>query len=234
MIRNKTTDMMKLDLLQYDLEGLHILYNIYRNRWELAANKLSKDGNGIHLLDDEVLAYKELEASVELEIIGAEIINRTKDKLNWSREELFRNFGIGNKFIQVNFIPSSNAYQQYGPNVHVSLHYPQNELLEIVNLMKDPNSRTDGAVYFEVVLGDDLSKRQIQSLKEVGVMSSEIDKVVRLITTLSKSCSPISQAYTICMILFNIRLIPIYLYSYTTFFFTKKSNFSKPFNKSLF
>lgn len=138
-----------MDLTEFDLNTLEIL-------WQ------TSNGN---------LDFK---AAVENEL-RMRIVNNTI----YSREYLFNVSQIQNHALGINFIPTSEAYNNYGPNITVSMLLDDEELIELgQNFIANPPVNTFGNIKAKALVKDSLTTDQINNLETIGFDTSNILSVL--------------------------------------------------------
>ena len=97
----------------------------------------------------------------------------------YSREELFNHSVIQGHVLTVYFIPTTEAYEVYGPYITVNVSFDEDEKIEMLkNIYANPPRNTVGTVTAEVLLTeDDLTSEQIDRLKHEGFETNEIMKI---------------------------------------------------------
>jgi len=119
-----------------------------------------------------------------LEFRGAienELKVRIASNMNFSIEYLFSLSKIKNQALTISFIPTSDAYNNYGTNITVSLIFEDKELERVVsNYSSKPSINSFGIVKAEVLVKDNLSFEQIENLRTVGFSTSNILELISL------------------------------------------------------
>lgn len=115
------------------------------------------------------------------EAIENELQARIANNQNFSIEYLFKISKLQNHSFGINFIPSSEAYNSYGPNITVSLILEGEELEEITeNYFAQPPVNSYGNVKVKVLVKDNLTPEQIEDLKTEGFNTSDILEILHL------------------------------------------------------
>lgn len=103
---------------------------------------------------------------------------RIENNQQYSREDLFEISIIEKHAMGIWFIPTSNAYNSYGPHVTVSLILNKEELSSIgKNLILKPRVRTFGVVKVEVLVSRRFTSSQVEKLKQEGFNTNEILRI---------------------------------------------------------
>lgn len=101
--------------------------------------------------------------------VEAELQNRIANNSNFSREYFFEICKVKNHAITVSFIPTSEAYKNYGPHLTIDIILTDEELQEqIKNYSAKPPVQTSGQLKAKVLVKDNLSQEQITRAAEVG------------------------------------------------------------------
>jgi len=113
--------------------------------------------------------------------IENELQLRIASNKNFSIEYLFSLSVIKNRALTIIFITTSEAYNNYGANITVSLIFEDRELERVVsNYSSKPSINSYGTVKAEVLVKDDLSLEQIENLKTAGFSTSDILELLSL------------------------------------------------------
>lgn len=115
------------------------------------------------------------------EAIENELQARIGNNQNFSIEYLFRISMLQNHALGINFIPSSEAYNLYGPNITVSLILEGEELEGIgKNYYAQPPVNSYGNVKVQVLVNENLTPVQIEHLKTEGFNTSDILEILHV------------------------------------------------------
>ena len=99
--------------------------------------------------------------------IGEELQHRIADNNYCSRERLFQISIVQNHSIGINFIPTSDAFNSFGPNITVAVSEENNDLEELMqNYASNPPINTYGNIRLRVLVPDYLTQEQIDDLGE--------------------------------------------------------------------
>jgi hypothetical protein len=140
-----------MDLTQLELSALNIL-------WQASG------GN------------PEFKAAIENELQA-----RIANNQNYSIEYLFNISMLQNHALGINLIPSSEAYNLYGPNITVSLILEGDQLEHIGrNYFAQPPVNSFGDIKVEVLVKDNLTPEQIENLKSEGINTSHILEIIHV------------------------------------------------------
>ena len=113
--------------------------------------------------------------------VSQELQVRTANNQQFSREYLFRTSIVQNHALGLNFIPTTEAYSNYGPNITVAVSEDNNDLeLLAQNLHRTPPVNTYGNIRLRLLVQNNLSKDQADSLENIGIDTSHIASVYHL------------------------------------------------------
>jgi hypothetical protein len=113
--------------------------------------------------------------------IEAELKNYINANKNFSREFIFRICKAQNHALGVNFIPSSEAFNEYGHNITIDMLASKEEMLEMVsNCYSSPPKNTHGRVKATYLPTDGLSPAQIELLATKGFDTRDILSTIHL------------------------------------------------------
>ncbi len=108
-------------------------------------------------------------------LIEAELQNRIQGNANFSREYFFDICKIKNHAVTVLFIPTSKAYELYGPNLTIDILLTEEEMQEMFkNYSAKPSVNTTGTIKAKILVKNNLSKEQIENAENIGFHTSEI------------------------------------------------------------
>jgi hypothetical protein len=111
-----------------------------------------------------------LRASIE-----GELKNLIPSNNKFSREYLFQVCKIKNHAIGISFIPTTEAYQRYGPNVTIDVILSNQEMEEMIkNYSSKPPINTSGQVKAKALVTGGLTEEQIMNLENIGFHTNEI------------------------------------------------------------
>ncbi|WP_316794086.1 hypothetical protein [Pedobacter frigoris] len=165
-----------MDITSFDLQGLQQLHSAFQNVLDSHIKQLEQldkseaNASAIDLLEGKIHSFSTTIEGVELRI------NQLNDeKLRFSVEYIFWNFGLFNKSFQVTFVTTSKAYGLYGSYVTGSALYEVAEKKELVERYK-AGQWNDGYIRFNPSIGD-LTDDHKEILKKKGFLASEIDSI---------------------------------------------------------
>ncbi len=108
-------------------------------------------------------------------LIEAELKRRIVGNTNFSRECLFQICKMQNHAITISFIPTTDAYRNYGAHVTVDIILSDEEIEEMIqNYSAKPPINTSGQVKAKVLVTDSLTQEQIKGLETIGFHTREI------------------------------------------------------------
>jgi hypothetical protein len=164
-----------MDLSNYDLQGLQIIFDSLRNVILTHKNQLSKitDNSSTSELSSNILNQKIKIFETELDLVEIQIKRLAADKLRFSVEYLFKNFGFLERSIQIHFIVTSEAYKKYGKYVTGLIHYEESELILMIEGMTK-NTWSDGRIKFIETVSEKMLPETKIELKKTGFLVSEI------------------------------------------------------------
>src|SRR5690606_25980155 len=92
----------------------------------------------------------------------------------YCRESVFHRSHIQNKAVSIEFIPTSNSFNQYGQYVTINLHLTEGEIEELTNnLLSDGGKRTFGSLR-ATSIGQVLSHQQENELRTIGFNTNDV------------------------------------------------------------
>ncbi len=167
-----------MDISNFDLKGLQIIHNSLKSVLKNHENRLKElvVGDNRNEIIEKAIQYKIEGLKISIAKIENKIIELNKEKLRFSKEYVFWNFGLTKKSFQVHFLTTSKAYNKYGNYVTGIALFLDNEIPELIEASKK-GDWTDGVIRFEANVNNKLTKNQIKELETVGFMASEIDSI---------------------------------------------------------
>ena len=117
--------------------------------------------------DQETAEYAEQIVKLEqvkgqLENIKKELDKR-RNILKFSEEELYMNGGSQEAYLMINFFPGSDAYDKYGETIHGSIWYHKKERERLEDLTSTPGyGRSEGIVYIDSGTDDEQLKHKLR------------------------------------------------------------------------
>lgn len=140
-----------MDIKQFDLNGLTIL-------WQASGRNL------------------DLKAALEQELQDRILINK-----NFSKEYFFGVCKMRNHAITVSFIPTSDAFNNYGQHITIDILLDEIEMTEMIkNYSSKPPVNTYGQLKAKALVTDGLTAGQIDRLMNIGFHTSEILETLHL------------------------------------------------------
>ena len=105
---------------------------------------------------------------------------KIQDNLSYSREDLFELSVIKRRTPTIYFIPTTDAYEAYGPYITMNISFDEEERMEILeNLSANPPRNSYGAVTAKPLLTEeDLTQEQIDRLENEGFDTREILEIL--------------------------------------------------------
>lgn len=127
-----------------------------------------------------VILWQASESNPEIRIKIEEILNNRIDKnQTFSREFIFDKLFIGKKSLVISFIPTSESFKKFGQNIVIEENYNENEIIELLNNFREkPPKNTFGTVTAKLLITDEFSEEQIESLKLKGFHTNEILSII--------------------------------------------------------
>lgn len=127
-----------------------------------------------------VILWQASENNPDIRIKIEEILNNRIDKnQTFSREFIFDNLFIGKKSLVISFIPTSESFKKFGQNIVIEENYNENEINELLNNFREkPPKNTFGIVKATLLITDEFSEEQIESLKLNGFHTKEVLSII--------------------------------------------------------
>jgi hypothetical protein len=114
-------------------------------------------------------------------MIEAELQKRIATNTNFSREYFFEICKLNHHAITVSFIPTSKAYELYGPNLTIDILLTEDEMQEMIkNYSSKPSVNTTGNIKAKILVKDNLTPEQIENAKNIGFDTSEIFEILHV------------------------------------------------------
>ena len=108
-------------------------------------------------------------------VIEQEPQARVLTNTNFSREYFFGICKMRNHAITVSFIPTSDAYNNYGQHITIDIILDETEMTEMIkNCSSKPPINTVWQIKAKVLVTDGFTAAQIDRLKNIGFHTSEI------------------------------------------------------------
>jgi hypothetical protein len=167
-----------MDISKFDLQGLQLLHNSFQSVLKNHEEQLSQrlESGDISEIEKHAIEYKIEHFKKSIAEIEEQIKNLNSEKLRFSVEYIFWNFGLPRKSFQVQFLTTSEAYQKYGSHVTGIALFEKEDMPELIEAAK--NGRwTDGKICFQENVNDQMTEEQKKELKTNGFMASEIDSI---------------------------------------------------------
>lgn len=113
--------------------------------------------------------------------IEIEFQNRITSNTNFSREYFFDICKIKNHAITVSFIPTSDAFRVYGPQMTIDIILSDEETKEIIkNYSAKPPVQTSGFIKARVLVNGKLTGEQIIKAAEIGFHTKDIFETLHI------------------------------------------------------
>lgn len=127
-----------------------------------------------------VILWQANDSNPEIRIKIEEILNdRIVQNQTFSREFIFDKLFIGKKPLLISFIPTSVSFKKFGQNIVVEENYNENEIIELLNNFREkPPKNTFGIVKAKLLITEEFSEEQIESLKLNGFHTNEILSII--------------------------------------------------------
>lgn len=101
--------------------------------------------------------------------------NRIAKNANFSREYIFKICKLLNHGIGISFIPTSEAFNDYGEHIVIEPVYTEDELIEMIrNYHSNPPVNTSGQIKARLLSQDTLSSELNERLNTIGFSTTEI------------------------------------------------------------
>jgi len=123
--------------------------------------------------------YLGLENNLELKnALEVELHNRIDNNTNFSREHLVRESIVNRRALEIQFIPTTESYNNYGRNIIVVVS--ENEDLEglLQNFASKPPINTFGNIRLRVLIENNLTQELIEALYYDGIDTSHISQIL--------------------------------------------------------
>ena len=134
------------------------------------------DLNGLTILWQASIRNENLRAAIEQELQLRILTNK-----NFSREYFFGVCKMRNHAITVSFIPTSDAFNNYGQHITIDILLDDTEMAEMIkNYSSQPPVNTSGQIKAKALVTDGLNAGQIDRLVNVGFHTSEILETLHL------------------------------------------------------
>lgn len=166
-------DLTKFDL--HSLQSLHISYQSVMKDHIKSLEELEKDVNLPEIIL-ETLRQKIQFFSHMIEQIEKNIQQMNSNKLLFSIEYLFWNFGLTNKTVQIEFLTISEAYKTYGRYVTGIFLFGNEEIPELLQNIKNAIN-SDGVIRFKENISEEMSCEKKKQLEINGFYASEISQI---------------------------------------------------------
>lgn len=137
----------------------------------------------------EKLALNELitywEASSNNIPLKTELENELRKRIeinnNFTKEYFFEQCFVKRKNISFTFIPTTEAYQNYGKHITVKIVFDETEIdLHKKTFMAKEKTKTYGNMKSEINIDNKLTPIQIKKLSEIGFNTNEIFEVISI------------------------------------------------------
>lgn len=166
-----------MDLTSFNLEGLQQLHLAYKNVEENHLKQLAElEVNDANHAAIELLKIKIANFQGDIQQITQRIYQVNNDKLRFSVEYIFWNFGMFSKSFQVTFVTTSEAHEVFGSYITGSAVYERGDMEDLVQRYKD-GQWSDGYIRFEDRISN-LTAEQAELLRTRGFLASEIDSIL--------------------------------------------------------
>jgi hypothetical protein len=110
-----------------------------------------------------------------------ELQQRISQNFNFSREAFFEISKVKNHAIGVSFIPTSDAFREYGENVTIDMLLTDDEMKEmIINYSSKPPVNSQGWIRCKVLVKDGLNDDQIKALETTGFHTRDVFEILHL------------------------------------------------------
>ncbi|MCK4813098.1 MAG: hypothetical protein KAT14_04095 [Candidatus Marinimicrobia bacterium] len=164
-----------LDLSQYDIKGLNLLYELHENLCENLLKEL-RDGKNIENVYIQKKEEKLGTLLYELQQIANEINERKKEDLIYSVEDIYKFAGQFDKYTIFRFYRTSKAFKKYGDEVYGNILYQKSERESLeASITNDNYKRNDGKIYLR---GASQNEKINSLLKTEGFLASEAFEVL--------------------------------------------------------
>lgn len=110
-----------------------------------------------------------------------ELRKRIEINNNFSKEYFFEQCFVKGKNITCEFIPTTEAYQNYGKHITVKIIFDEAEIeLHKKTFMAKEKTRTYGSMKSEINIDNNLTPFQIKMLSEIGFNTNEVFKIINI------------------------------------------------------
>ena len=198
--------------------SLYLLHDMAEGMLQNAQHILSETPvekvHDIEKYQIQVAYYKQ-----ELEIFKNDIEEQRNRAFQFSKEELYINYGQYDKFVGVVFHKFSPAAEKFGRNIGGIFIYDKSERKDLEAIISSDNiQRTCGFVKMDVSSKYPLSDEQVKELKEVGFSSGDIYEISSSISTVpnkfaQKVDKEIPNRYNLKVDFFNVDQCKLELYT---------------------
>lgn len=121
---------------------------------------------------------KNIRLKTELE---NELQKRIENNTNFTKEYFFEQCLVKGKDITCVFIPTTEAYQNYGKHITVKIVFDETEIeFHKKTFMAKEKTRTYGNMKSEITIDNNLTPIQIKMLSEIGFNTNEISKIINI------------------------------------------------------
>ncbi len=166
-----------IDLTKFDIHGLQSLHISYQNI--ISDHKKQLENSSSEDLDEmmiELLKLKIASFESEMQLIEAKIQELNAEKLMFSTEFMFWNYGLRSSSVQVHFLTTSNAYKTYGPYVTGQVLFDKTKTEDLLERVK-AKGHTDGKIQFEEIVSNEMPEDIKEKLRTEGFYASEISVI---------------------------------------------------------
>ncbi len=123
-------------------------------------------------------SFKNIPLKTELE---NELRKRIQINNNFTKEYFFEQCFVKRKNIGFEFIPKTEAYQNYGKHITVKIIFDEAEIeLHKKNFVAKEKTKTYGNIKSEINIDNSLTPFQIKMLSEIGFNTNEIFKIINI------------------------------------------------------
>lgn len=133
-------------------------------------------------LKDLAMLWETSSAETALkEIVVQELRSRIMVNQNFSKEYFFDICKLKGHAVTVSFIPTSNAFRNYGKQVTIHMLLEQDEIAELSkNYSSVPPVNTFGLLKAKALIEDNLTPEQIMRLEKIGFHTSEVLQILHV------------------------------------------------------
>lgn len=166
-----------IDLTKFDIHGLQSLHISFQNIIKDHTKQLEKlSQNELDELMSELLKQKIASFEFQMNLIEDRINELNAQKLRFSTEFMFWNYGLRPSSVQVHFLTTSNAYKTYGPYVTGQVLFDKSKTEELLERVR-AKGHSDGIIMFEEIVSDEMPKEIKEKLRTEGFYASEISVI---------------------------------------------------------